>query len=156
MLEVFVADTLASNNENIGVLISPTGSATITGLIKRSTFDNSSVGMYLNGGSTSGRTDMTLAESSAAGNGGLGFAASSSNASANATLMLDRVTSSGNGIGLLADLFAIARITRSTFTRNGTGIAVIDAGTKVESFRDNVIRDNGTDIVGVLSPVEVQ
>lgn len=146
-MKVDVSDAIASDTAGAGIYFVPTGSGTVEGLVKRATLDNNSiVGLQVSAASTTGRADVRVVDSTANGNGD-GFYIFSSNQS-NATLLLDRVTSSGalsnSGLGVAGR--AVARITRSIFTRNNFGITLTNANATVESFGDNVVRGNNLEI----------
>jgi hypothetical protein len=54
-------------------------------------------------------------------------------------------------LGVMASRASLVRIGGSTITGNGTGISNTD-GT-VETFEDNLVHGNGTDVAGILTPI---
>lgn len=83
------------------------------------------------------------------GTPGVGFRASG----AGARLTLSETTALDNALGVSAVGAAVLRLSKSIVIGNGVAAAV-QAGGVVETFGDNVIRTNGNDALGALTPVQ--
>ena len=60
-----------------------------------------------------------------------------------------------NGTGFIVEARGLLRLARSAATENSCGVFV-GAGGTVESFGDNVIRGNTTNVTGTLTHVALQ
>jgi hypothetical protein len=158
MYTLMVTDVVASDSDSYGIEIAPTGAAGVAGLIKRATFSgDSSGGTSVDGSSTTGNVDVTIADSSALGNiaGDDGFRAISATGAANTTMFLDNVTANNFNVGIHANNKAIVRMTRSAITKNTTGVTdsgIVSPGA-VYTFGDNDIAGNQVPVSGALTPV---
>ena len=146
---VAISDLLISDVAGTGLVIIPQGSATVNGLIKRSSFNVNGSGLSANAQSSTGRVNVVIEDSTATGNGDA-FIVDSSNSTANSSLILERVAAAGNtGSGLRANTRGIATIRQSNLSRNGIGVNIGGLGV-VKSSLDNLIIENGTDVAGTL------
>ena len=165
-LTLMVTDVVVSDIGAWGINILPSGTASVAGLIKRTTLSNNSVvGISVDGSDTTGNVDVTIDDSAAVGGpsglnaNGDGFAANSATGAANSTMYLDNVTANNCEAGVRASNEAIVRMTRSALTRNEFGVddaSVVPPGA-VYTFGDNDIAGNvGGDLNGALTPVAPQ
>ena len=146
---VAISDLLISDVAGTGLVIIPQGSATVNGLIKRSSFNVNGSGLSANAQSSTGRVNVVVEDSTATGNGDA-FIVDSSNSTANSSLILERVAAAGNtGSGLRANTRGVATIRQSNLSRNGIGVNIGGLGV-VKSSLDNLIIENGTDVAGTL------
>ena len=146
---VAISDLLISDVAGTGLVIIPQGSATVNGLIKRSSFNVNGSGLSANAQSSTGRVNVVVEDSTATGNGDA-FIVDSSNSTANSSLILERVAAAGNtGSGLRANTRGVATIRQSNLSRNGIGVNIGGLGV-VKSSLDNLIVENGTDVAGTL------
>jgi hypothetical protein len=141
--ELFVSNTLVSDNGNNGINIMPAYLGTTDGVLNH-------VEMERNGGaglavttSSSQSINVTVSDSVSASNG-YGISAESDGGTP-VNVMVRNSTIANNGHdGLLADgTGASIRATRSTITGNATAWA-IGPGGQVTSYADNNIEDNGS------------
>jgi len=152
---VTIVDTLISDNGGMGIDFNPR--ASMTGTLDRITLlNNDGDGVIVRGPSS-----VTAVRSLATGNANVGFNTNNgfANAAGTPTLTLREVTvtrgvqSFGAGTGIEADA-GVIRLAHSVVSGNQVGIAV--AGGAVESYGDNDLRDNVTDVTGSLTPVANQ
>jgi len=138
-----VSNTVISDNGTTGVVVFPTGSGAVNGVLDHVEMENNGSSGLLVGGSTStGTIKVTLSDSVAANNGQSGVAVVSTGAAT--TLMVRNSTIANNNDGLSAvEASAIIRVTHSTITGNGVGFRPF--GGTLESFGDNALRGNTTD-----------
>jgi Periplasmic copper-binding protein (NosD) len=150
-----VSNTIASNNGSMGILVQPTGSAVVTGVLSKVTANNTAFGIFVDGSFTTGASlNVTIDDSEASNNVNIGVFAQSSRGNALTAVMVRNVVASNNGTGLVAQGGAILRVAHSVVTGNGTGVFV--AGTVVgilDSYGDNDIDGNTTDNTGVLTVI---
>ena len=143
-----VSNTIASNNSGvIGILVAPTGSALVTGVLSNVTANNNGTGINVAG--TGAALNVTIADSGASNNTILGVGASS----AATSVLLRHVVASNNNTGLAAASSTI-RVAQSVITGNVTG--VFATGGTIGTYVDNDINGNTTDITGTLTPIATQ
>jgi hypothetical protein len=64
-----VSNTIASNDGDFGILINPTGSAVVTGVLSKVTANNSATGIFVDGSLTTGSSlNVTIVDSEASNN----------------------------------------------------------------------------------------
>jgi hypothetical protein len=139
--QIFVSNTLVSDNAGDGIVISPTGSGATTGALHRVEIEkNGSHGLALN---PTPSLNMTVSDSLIDNNALNGILAVSS-IGAPLNVMVRNSTIINNGaIGLAAGSTGTTiRVTRSTITGNGTGWST--GGGAVLSYADNNIDTNGS------------
>jgi hypothetical protein len=147
-----VSNTIASNN-NFGILVQPTGSAVVSGVLSKVIINNNSNGIFVYGGGTTGASlNVTIADSVASNNAVEGVGAGSSSGGAAAAVMLRNVVASYNFFGLLASANTILRVAHSVVTGNGTGVNTTNGGI-LDSYGDNDIDGNTTNNTGALTPL---
>jgi hypothetical protein len=169
-LMLLLTDVVVSDNSGLGIRISPSGTASVAGLIKRATLGGNLFGGIVADGSlaTTSNIDVTIVDSAAVGaptggpsslsSNGIGFQAISASGAANTTMYLKNVTANNFATGVHADNEAIVRITRSAFTRNEFGVndaGIVSPGA-IYTFGDNDIGGNQFDVGGALTPVSPQ
>jgi len=156
---LLMTDVVVTDNTHEGILIAPSGGASVTGVIRRATLsDDQSAGTIVDGGSTTGNVDMTIVDTAALGHGrlGAGFQATSASGAANTSVYFNNVTINEFSVGVLATNEAIVRMTRLGITRNTTGVndSGLTSPGAVYTFGDNDIAGNVTaDVSGALTPV---
>ena len=151
-----IQETNASQNANAGIYISNGGGGlNIYGVVSRSTMDNNGIGFdqfatTLSSGATS---SVSIVDSVASNNVNQGFRAEG-DASA-AFLTLHNVTASNNDKGIVGTVTSgtsTIRIGHSLITGNTTGVQQSNFSV-IDSYGDNDINCNTTDVVGTLSSV---
>jgi hypothetical protein len=147
-----VSNTIASNNSGEGILVEPTGSAVVTGVLSKVTANNNFSGISVNGSSTTGASvNVTIVDSEASNNSSVGLGTFSVSGAAATAVMLRNSVASYSNRGLDAE-GAILRVGHSVVTGNNTGVRTIGGGT-LNSYGDNDIDGNTTDNTGVLTPI---
>jgi hypothetical protein len=149
---LFISKTFIADNGFFGIYIEPTGSGTVTAAFNNIAVDNNnSAGIAIYGTSSTGIVEVTLEESSIAGNGnsgstgGVGVYVQSSVGAAATTVMVRRSDLiNTHGYGAQANGAATLRLTRSTITGNLVGWSTINGGTLL-SYGDNNIDGNTND-----------
>jgi hypothetical protein len=134
--QLFVSNTLVSDNGSDGILISPAGSGATTGALDHVNMENNGAVGLDTGASTQ---NITVTDSVVSNSGSVGIAANAglSIMVRNSTIANSRFEALlANGAG------AIVRVTRSTITDNGSGWA-INGGGVITSYSDNNIDGNG-------------
>ena len=150
-----VSNTIASNNSGTGVLVKPTGSAVVTGLLSKVTANNDFGGIVVDGELTTGASlNVTIADSAASNNAFDGIDTGSSSGQAATTVMLRNVVASYNGIGLNVGANTILRVAHSVVTGNSLGVH-LSAGLNLYSYADNDIEGNTTNNTGVLTTISM-
>jgi hypothetical protein len=137
--QLFVSNTLVSDNGSDGIAINPGGSGTTTGVLDHVEAENNGSGIFV--GSFTQTVNMTVSDSVSANNAGSGIQVFS--IVGMVSVMVRNATIANNaGNGLEADSTgATIRVTRSTITGNATGWAVSSPGV-VSSYADNNIDGN--------------
>ncbi len=143
-----VANTIASNNPGgIGILVQPTGSAAVTGVLSKVTANNNSNGngifvsaLKLSGGGV----NVTIVDSEASNNFS-GVVSVSTPGHPFPTVMVRNVVASyNNGFGLIEEAPAILRVAHSVVTGNATGVSSSGVSGAIFSYGDNDIDGNTT------------
>ena len=152
--KLWVKDTVVSNNGSTGgvlggsggILIQPKSGGSVTAEIKHvqvlASFNN---GIRVDGTiSGAGATNVDFNDVTVDGSGGPGIVAATGSTIVN--LMVDEVTSSNNASFGIRSVGAGAtvRLTRSTVTNNGTGLASLSSGV-LASYSNNNVSGNATD-----------
>src|SRR5262245_20904622 len=137
-----VSDTVVTNNGANGLLVAPTSSAAVNGVLNRvvasgNGLSSSGLGIFVYGGGTSGAVNVTMTDS-VANNNYYGVGANA------AAAMVRNSTISNNMIGVRADQTAIVRVGQTTITANGTGWQATNGGL-LQSYGNNNVSGNGTD-----------
>jgi hypothetical protein len=139
--QLFVSNTLVSDNSVAGIAIFLATTTTMTGFLDHVELENNAVhGLFANG--ASGTINITVSGSVSANNGQNGiFAESISGSSATVTVGNSTIANNG-GNGLEASgTNALIRVTRSKIIGNNAGWATVGAGI-VLSYADNNIDGN--------------
>ena len=145
--QLFVSNTVVSDNFGQGIDIRPTGSGTTTGVLDRVDMENNTNdGLLVSSGT--GIINVTVSDSVSANNAAMGILSSSGGDTPLVSVMVRNSTIANNGTnGLAASCgtgtnAATLRFTRSTITGNTTaGWASIGAGI-ILSYGDNNIDGN--------------
>jgi hypothetical protein len=140
-----VKNTIASDNENEGIRVSPTGAGSVTASLSRVQLVNNEDGLSVSAGRgvATATVNAVVADSIAVRNGfgvlGRGFGILTNGPAA--SLMVVRSLAAHNGIGVSAQNFgAILRLGGSTISGNGTSAGNI--GGVIRSYGDNRIFGN--------------
>jgi hypothetical protein len=141
--QLFVKGSIFRNQDNHGLVVDAFNTAVVA--IEGSFFErNSAVGVYLLGGT--GRVSNTVMTGNGAG-------AYVINDPTEFTFQGCQV--SGNSSGLIVDGSSLVRLSASTITRNGTGLWSTGNGL-AQSFGNNAIRGNTSDVVGAVIILSLQ
>jgi hypothetical protein len=132
-----ITDSVFYNNDGAGVLIQPSGSGSAQVTIDRTHFENNSLGIVVDGTSSSGTTNAFIRESVIAGTNGPGVAAKGS------TVSIDRSQVVNNNFAVIANNSGSALLSNSTIQGNGTAFAVA-GGAAIFSYGNNNINANGS------------
>jgi len=132
---LFVSDTTVTNNHSNGILVT----GTVNGALNRVTASGNGVGIFASGTGVSLTLTDTVSDNN---NYGVGASASA--------VMVRNSTVSNNAVGIAADQTAIARVSQSTVTANGTGLQTTNGGQWV-SFGNNNVSGNSTDGVATTT-----
>ena len=146
-LQLYLSGVTASGNGAAGIHVAPTGAASVNGVIASGATNGQVAGVFLDASQTTGSVGVSVVGGVAEGDQ-VAFKAVTSAAWANATMLLDHVVASDNGDGVATTGFALARITKSTLSRNGNGAHIIGAGGGIASAGDNFMAGNGVDVAG--------
>jgi hypothetical protein len=140
--QVFVSNTLVSDNNNSGITIRSTGLGTTTAVLYHVELSNNLGDGLSVGGSFTQNMAVTLSDSVSANNSYAGVQCHGSGNATLANVMVRNSTIAGNvTVGLEADgNMATINVTRSTMTANGAGWGV-NVGV-VSSYGDNNIDGN--------------
>jgi hypothetical protein len=129
---LFVSDTMVSNNQSNGILVSG-GPSAVKGALTRITATGNGVGFFASGASVT----MTVADAVASNNTyGIGANA--------AAVMVRNSAVSSNSVGIAADQNAIVRVGQSTVTANATGWQASNGG-QTQSYGNNNVSGNTND-----------
>jgi Right handed beta helix region len=132
--QFLIGDTLLSDNASFGIHVDPLGTASAQGTLDHVSMNkNGFGGIFVDKFGTSGTLDVTAVDSIATNNNGVGFQAQ----------------------GNFSPVHGVFRLAHSAATKNAIGVQ-INVGGVVESFGDNDIRGNGTDVTGTLTHVATQ
>jgi hypothetical protein len=138
-----VSNTLVADNGNNGIFVFPGGNGAVTAVFNRVEVNNNGgQGILADGQNSAGTVNVTVSESVAAGNGGVGFYSLTKSGQAPTSLMLFHSVAANNRTGV--DAFgpgATLRFANSTVTGNANGWLASDG--VVLSDGDNTIEGNG-------------
>jgi hypothetical protein len=137
--QLFVSNTLVSDNGAGGIFIGPTGTGTTTGALDHVQIEDNGSG--LNVAATTQTINMTVSDSVSANNQLEGIAAVSSGMPVSIMVRNSTIANnSGDGLGA-SGAGATILVTRSTITGNGAGWEALSSGV-VSSYADNNIDGN--------------
>jgi hypothetical protein len=139
--KVFIKDTIVRNNQQDGIVFTPSGSATtVTASLDNVRAENNGN----NGVFAAANATVSVRNSVAAGND-TGFAAGNSSPSAPAVMNLESSMASGNrdGVAAFSSATSTVNITNVTVVKNKTGLFAAEGG-HIVSFGNNKITDNTT------------
>jgi hypothetical protein len=148
--ELYVSESYLSDNGTgsggAGVLIQPTGTGTVRAVLSDIHADNNSSGLRVQNTATTATVRVSVVDSVTSGNTqNAGVVAFTTANSGPATVMIDRLTSSYNYIGVSANgQKTTVFLGNSVITGNSSGALVTNGGT-MESYKDNQINGNTTD-----------
>jgi hypothetical protein len=140
--QLYMSNTLVSDNTGDGINIQPSGSGTTNVVFDHVEMLNNA-GAGLDAGTGSQTINITINDSVSSDNTDSGILASSTGGTM-VSIMVRNSTIANNSFGLAASgSGAIIRLTRSTIAGNNVGWS--NSGGVVESYADNNIDGNGTD-----------
>jgi hypothetical protein len=149
-----VSNTIASNN-GAGISVQPSGSAVVTGVLRKIIADNNNAGIVAEGKFATGALNVVIADSETSNNNsGQGVFADSVSGAAPTSILVRNVVSRFNAVGLLADANSTLRVAHSVVTGNITGVNT--SGGTIFSYGDNDVNGNTTDNTGVLTTIPTQ
>jgi hypothetical protein len=137
-----VPDSEVSNNGKNGILVAPSGSGAVNGVLNRvvvpgNGLASSGVGLFAYGRSSTGAVNVTITDTVANNNYyGIGVGGSA--------VMVRNSTVSHNLVGIRADQAAIVPVSQATVIGNGTGWQPTNGGL-LQSYGNNNASGNGTD-----------
>jgi hypothetical protein len=145
-----ISSTILSSAHN-AIFVVPTGSAVVTGMITDVQANNGNIGIYVDGGSSTGATlRVTIVNSVASSNTDTGIASESTTGKAATSVFVRNSVMNYNGNGLLA-VGSVVRIGHSVATGNDYGLNYFDAS--LDSYGDNDV--DGNNIIDVAGGVAV-
>jgi len=152
-LQLSILNTIASNNGNDGIDLSPSGSGYIYGVIDHSTATSNGVdGMNVWGASsifTGGVAGITIVNSVSANNGNNGITANTTTGNLPTYVMVRDTTASYNHVcGVQANGTSNIILAHSEATGNSYGICFNGASGPAYSFGDNHVFGNADQISG--------
>jgi hypothetical protein len=152
----FIGSTVVADNAQTGIAVSPQGTGTAEGAIDRIAAINNAggPGIYIHGASTTGATLKVTVTNSVLHRNNYGIYADSSAGHAATSVTVAGSSASSNGFGVTAD-GSTMRLSGNVATFNGTGVRQTGTAT-LTSFGNNLIRGNGTDVSGTLTPDTLQ
>jgi hypothetical protein len=135
--KLFISNSSIRNNDFVGVLVRPQGSANAQVTLSHVHLENNTTGMFVSDGGT-----VSVVDSVSSGNSGTGFQTASS--ARLASIQLERSVSSNNGTyGVRTDgPFSQIWLSNSTIVNNFIGLA--SAGGNIVSFVNNAIGGNSS------------
>jgi hypothetical protein len=147
--KIIITNATVTNNEFVGILYAPLSGTASTGFVidRVSANNNIQGGIVLNGNNSSGTTTASVSNSIASG-GVFGFDF------LKATASLDASYSFGNQAGVAAQSSATLLLGRSVITNNVVGVQ--NSAATINSYQDNRIAENGTQVQGTITPVSPQ
>jgi hypothetical protein len=143
-----VSNTLVADNQSAGIRVEPTGSGGVNAVLSRvGANNNGTIGIWIEGETSTGTLNVTIADSVASNNVGDGIFCESANGSAPTAVMVLRSVAASNGNGISgAGIEAAGAVTilvgQSALTSNTYGW-IASPGATVRSYRDNKIDLNG-------------
>jgi hypothetical protein len=133
--ELLVTDTMILNNGTGsgggGILIKPTGSGAVLGMLQNVTMSGNVFGLKVDGSTSTGTGNfVTVKNSTASGNGFSGFTAITVPGASLAAIMAENVTSANNGTtGLKSDgPNAFIGVAHSTISSNAIALQFLNGG----------------------------
>jgi hypothetical protein len=150
-----ITHTLATNNSDSGIVIAPTGSAVVTGIIENvQANNNSNVGIGVFGENTTASNLQVVVVKSIASNNSTGISAQTASGHAVTSIQVrDSVASYNSFAGLQVDLGSGIRVGHSVVTGNAFGVISNPSCCTIQSYGDNDIdgnSNNNTQALGAL------
>jgi hypothetical protein len=140
---IIITNTITSNNQDTGVTYNPFSGNAVTGLvIDHVNASNNDTGMRIS--NFSGAISASVSNSIASGNANYGFFFTKS------TVSLDASYATGNQTAGVAVSLGTFPLGRSVLMNNGIGLEIANAGANLNSYHDNRIAGNGTDVSGPI------
>jgi len=141
-----VTNTTITDNFNFGIVVQPSGSASVTGFLSKvGLHSNGFAGLRLFDFNTSGTLRFVVIDSAVSNNATEGFLGS-----ARILLFLVRCVVANNGTGILSG--GVVRTSQSAIMANGSGWATDGV---ISTYGDNLVVDSGNN-TGTLTPIGKQ
>src|SRR5262249_19045522 len=151
--QLYVSDSVIEGNGTSvqggsggGIVIKPSGSASVRASIDRVRVDSNIYGIFANGTGTTGVIAVQVHDSVVSGNSFGGISAYTAAGKGITSITIDRTSSTLNGAaGVLAQgAPAFAILSQSVVIGNGTGLSAVDGG-HILSYQDNKLTGNVVD-----------
>jgi hypothetical protein len=157
--QLFVSDTIISNNATSGGILIGTlnaGAAGILAVLNRVLVEGNGFGIKFDGTGGTGGINATVRDSVVAGNSGNGIWATAPAGKSNSRIMIDRTAAVNNGTGVLTDgAPSSALLNNSAVTGNNTGLSFTNSATLL-SYKNNAVNDNRVSDGAASGPVTPQ
>jgi hypothetical protein len=152
--ELYVADTTILNNggaaNGAGVIILPSGAASVKAVFNRVSFDNNNAGLRVDGSASTGGINASVTGGSASGNTNASIL--SVTGSTVTQIMVHGTRISNNGFGPRADgADATLRFGNTIVTGNGIGLSAVNGG-QLLSYGTNQVNGNTVDGSATVIP----
>jgi len=144
--QLFLSNTVVSDNGGYGIEIEPTGSGTTTGVIDHVELEHNATDGLAAVITSTQTINMTVSDSVSANNGNNGITADSFGGTPVSIMVRNSTIANNGAYGLLANSTspgATIRVTRSTITGNGIAWSAASSGV-VSSYADNNIDGNNS------------
>jgi hypothetical protein len=139
-----VTNTVITDNSGNGITIVPSGAVDVKGVLDHvGLYNNQGAGLWVNGDLSTGATSITVTDSVASNNGGVGFLSSSGTATTR--IMLQRSAAVANGTGVMAEGVKAQVIVNASVVFNNVHGWVADGGAHIFSYQNNAVSFNGSD-----------
>jgi hypothetical protein len=144
--KIVIVDSYITNSggtaSNAGLLVRPTGGASVNVTVYRTSFEANAIGVFVDGSGGGGSSVVAVEDSLLAGNTGNGITVSSTGAAMVATVTDNKINSNATGAAA-AGASAFLRLGGNTISGNVTGVS--NGGGTLQSFKNNQIVGNGAD-----------
>jgi hypothetical protein len=139
---ILITDSVFYNNTGAGIMIQPTGSASVQAVITRTAFEKNNSGIVADGTMSTGKVQVQVNDSVIANNTTTGASAQSGSGLAVISLSNSQLT--GNQTGIAASGSQAVIILDRTTVQANTGQALSSTGgSAIYSYGNNPINDNG-------------
>ena len=146
-VDLFVRDTVISNNQGGGIIVAPTGASNTKVVLDNVGVEgNATTGILINGATSSGAINLSASDSEISGNStvGIGVFEAVSGGSPSRVQIARTTISANGGQGILASRsLASVRVRQSVISNNVVGVQSTNGG-QIISHGDNVLADNTT------------
>lgn len=147
--ELYVANSSITNNgagaTGGGIFIQPTGSSTVRGTVVNTLVENNTNGIFADGSGTTGRSDVSIQNTTVAGNSLIGVVVltpASGGGTTTSMVVNSQIVNNNTGINSIGTKSSIL-IGSTTVTGNTTGLAFSGGGALL-SYKNNNVNANLT------------